>query len=138
VGAGYTHSRFDNFRNSISGDLTGNRLPSAPQTNINGLIRYEVPVTGGTLAFEVDDKYQSGQFFSVNNDPLLAQRAYSVANARISLTTRGDSLTLSAYGRNVGNRSYLVGAYDLSTYGFDEYVPGDPRTYGFTVQYRVR
>lgn len=138
IGAGYTHSRFDNFRNSISGDLTGNRLPSAPQTNINGLLRYEVSTTHGLVAFEVDDKYQSGQFFSVNNDPLLGQRSYSIANVRVSLTSRGDSLTLTAFARNVGNRSYLVGAYDLSTYGFDEYVPGDPRTYGVSVLYRVR
>jgi len=101
-------------------------------------LRYELPVTHGMLAFEVDDKYQSGQFFSVNNDPLLGQRSYSIANVRVSLTSRSESLTLTAFGRNVGNRSYLVGAYDLSTYGFDEYVPGDPRTYGVSVLYRVR
>jgi iron complex outermembrane receptor protein len=138
VGAGYTYSRFDDFRNSVTGDLTGKRLPSAPRTNINGLLRYEVSTAHGLVSFEVDDKYQSGQFFSVNNDPLLGQRAYSIANVRVSLTTRGESLTLTAFGLNVGNRSYLVGAYDLSTYGFDEYVPGDPRTVGVSVLYRVR
>jgi iron complex outermembrane receptor protein len=138
LGAGYTHSRFDSFHNSISGDLTGKTLPSAPKANLNALVRYEVGVPGGSLAFEVDDKYQSSQYFSVNNDPLLRQGAYSIADARISLVQLDQHLTVSAWIRNLADKAYLAGAYDLSTYGWDEYVPGEPRTYGLTVQYQMR
>ena len=138
VGAGYTYSRFDSFDSPTGGNLTGNTLPSAPKTNLNGLIRYELPVSAGTFAVQLDGKYQSKQFFSVDNDPLLAQGGYTILNARISYSTLEDRLIISAWGRNIGNRNYLASAYDLSAYGFDQYVVGDPRTFGVTVRYRTK
>lgn len=138
VGAGYTHSRFDRFDSAIGGDLSGNTLPSAPKANVNALVRYEVPTRAGTLAVEIDGKYQGNQFFSVNNDPVLRQGAYSTQNARISLTSPDERYSLTAWCRNLSNKDYLVGAYDLRAFGWDQWVIGDPRTYGVTLQYRVR
>lgn len=137
IGAGYTYSRFDSFDSPVGGNLTGNTLPSAPKTNLNGLIRYELPVSVGTFAVQLDGKYQSKQFFSVDNDPLLTQGGYTILNARISYSTLKDRLVVSAWGRNIGNKNYLASAYDLSAYGFDQYVVGDPRTFGVTVRYRT-
>ena len=90
------------------------------------------------LAFQVDAKYQSLQYFSVNNDPLLTQDAYTLANASISFTTLSDRLTFTAWVRNLSDEQYLNGAYDISAFGFDEYAVGLPRTYGLTIQYRLR
>ena len=137
IGAGYTYSRFDSFDSPIGGNLTGNTLPSAPKANLNGLIRYELPVWAGTFAVQFDAKYQSKQFFSVDDDPLLTQAGYTLTNARISYATLEDRLTISAWGRNIGNKNYLTSAYDLSSFGFDQYVVGDPRTFGVTVRYRT-
>jgi iron complex outermembrane receptor protein len=138
IGAGYTYSRFDNFDSAVGGNLTGNTLPSAPKANLNGLLRYELPVWAGTFAVQLDGKYQSKQFFSVDNDPLLTQGGYTLLNARISYATLEDRLVISAWGRNIGNKNYLTSAYDLSAYGFDQYLVGDPRTFGVTVRYRTR
>ena len=137
MGAGYTYSRFDSFDSTVGGNLSGNTLPSAPKTNLNGLMRYELPVWAGTLAVQLDGKYQSKQFFSVDNDPLLTQAGYTRLNARITYATLSDRLTISAWGRNIGNKNYLTAAYDLRSYGFDQYVVGDPRTFGVTVRYRT-
>jgi iron complex outermembrane receptor protein len=137
IGAGYTYSRFDSFDSGAGGNFTGNTLPSAPKTNLNGLIRYELPVSAGIFAVQVDGKYQSKQFFSVDNDPLLVQGGYTILDARISYSTLKDRLIVSGWGRNIGNKNYLASAYDLSPYGFDQYVVGDPRTFGVTVRYRT-
>ena len=138
AGAGYTKSRFDSFISPLGGDFTGNTLPNAPESNFNAAVRYEVPISAGMLAFQVDAKYQSLQYFSVNNDPLLTQDAYTLANANISFTTLSDRLTFTAWVRNLSDEQYLNGAYDISAFGFDEYTVGLPRTYGLTIQYRVR
>lgn len=61
-----------------------------------------------------------------------------VARPRISYTTLGDRLVVSAWGRNITNKQYLVAAYDLSAFGFDQWVIGDPRTFGVTVRYLTR
>ena len=59
LGAGSTHSNFDEFNSQIGGDLSGNELPSAPTLNFNVLPRYEWPALGGTLAVQADGKYST-------------------------------------------------------------------------------
>ncbi len=137
LGSGYTQSRFDSFQNSVSGDLTGKSLPSAPKYNANGLVRYEWPLAGGTLAAQVDGKYQTSQFFSVTNNPLLRQGAYGIWNAQVSYAMLNDRVRVTLWGKNLANRGYFVGAYDLSAYGWDQYNVGEPRTYGLTVHAAV-
>jgi iron complex outermembrane recepter protein len=138
AGAGYTHSRFDEFDSPLGGDLSGNRLPTAPKLNLNLVARYEWPALGGTLAVQGDTKYNSQQFFSVNNDPLLQQDAYWLSDARVSYTSANDRLTVSLWERNVSDENYLVAAFDVAAFGFDQWVPGDPRSYGLSVSYRAR
>ncbi|MFO1466293.1 MAG: TonB-dependent receptor [Steroidobacteraceae bacterium] len=138
AGVGLTHSKFDKFDSPLGGNLSGMQLPSAPKTNFNLLARYTVPLPGGSLSIEADTKYNSHQFFSVNNDPLLAQDAYWLANARLSYATSDDRLTVTLWGRNLGDKQYLTGAYDLAAFGFDQLVPADQRTYGLTVSIRTK
>lgn len=133
MGAGYTHSKFDKFDSRLGGDMSGKELPSAPKSNFNLLARYSWPMFGGSLAVEADTKYTASQFFSVNNDPILAQDAYWLSNARLSFTTHDERVTVALWGRNLANKDYLVGAYDLAAFGFDQWVPGDPRTYGISI-----
>jgi iron complex outermembrane recepter protein len=137
AGAGYTHSRFDEFNSEIGGDLTGNALPSAPQWNLNFLVGYEWRLARGTLELSVDARYTDHQFFSVNTDPLLAQDAYWLGNARLSFETPAGHWMLAVWAKNLADEDYLVGAYDLAAFGFDQYVVGAPRTYGITLSYRL-
>lgn len=136
AGAGYTHSRFDEFNSPVGGDLSGNELPSAPDFNFNALIQYSWPMFGGTFALEADSKYTGDQFFSVNNDPLLTQDAYWLTNARASFSTADERVTVAVWGRNIADERYLAGAYDLAAFGFDQWVVAEPRTYGVSLQYR--
>ena len=96
-GVGYTHSKFDEFNSPAGGDLSGNELPSAPEWNFNLMARYEWQLSVGTLAISADTKYTDDQFFGVNNDPLLAQDAYWLSNARIEFASR-----TSLVGRGLG------------------------------------
>ena len=45
--------------------------------------------------------------------------------------------TVALWARNLADEDYLVGAYDLAAFGFDQYVVGAPRTYGITLSYRL-
>lgn len=138
LGAGYTHSEFDEFNTPLGQDLSGRTLPSAPETNVNAMATYTIPSRIGAWAFEVDGKYQSKQYFSVNNDPILSQGAYALANAHVSWTSSNEHATLTAWVRNLADKDYLVGAYDLASFGWDQWVVGEPRTYGVTFEYHTR
>ncbi len=137
VGAGYTHSEFDEFETPLGQDLSGGTLPSAPETNVNALLLYTIPSTVGSWAVGTDAKYQSKQYFSVNNDPILSQGAYTIANAHVSWTSQGEQATVTAWVRNLADEDYLVAAFDLASFGWDQWVVGEPRTYGVTVEYHT-
>ncbi|HEX7374601.1 MAG TPA: TonB-dependent receptor, partial [Steroidobacteraceae bacterium] len=137
LGAGYTHSKFDKFETPLGQDLSGGTLPSAPKTNVNALATYTIPSSIGEWAISADAKYQDKQYFSVNNDPILSQGAYTLANARVSWTAPGDHATVTAWVRNLTDEDYLVGGYDLAAFGWDQWVVGEPRTYGVTFEYHT-
>ena len=138
LGAGYTHSEFDKFSTPLGEDLSGRTLPSAPETNVNAMAAYTMPSSVGAWVFAVDGKYQSQQYFSVNNDPLLSQDAYTLANAHISWMSSSRHATVTAWVRNIADKDYLVGAYDLASFGWNQWVVGEPRTYGITFEYHTR
>lgn len=137
LGAGYTHSEFDQFDTPLGQDLSGRTLPSAPETNVNAMATYTIPSALGAWAFEVDGKYQSKQYFSVNNDPILSQGAYTLANAHVSWTSSNEHTSVTAWVRNLADKDYLVGAFDLASFGWDQWVVGEPRTYGVTFEYHT-
>jgi iron complex outermembrane receptor protein len=137
LGGGYTHSKFDEFATPLGEDLSGRTLPSAPKTNVNAMVTYTIPSSVGAWALEVDGKYQSQQYFSVNNDPILSQDAYSIANAHVSWTSANEHVTVTAWVRNLADEEYLVGAYDLAAFGWDQWVVGEPRAYGITFEYHT-
>lgn len=137
AGVGYTNSRFDEFDSEIGGDLTGNTLPSAPELNFNALVGYEWHLAAGTIVLSTDVKYTDDQFFSVNNDPLLAQDGYWIANARASFTSTDEHWGVALWGRNLADEEYLVAGFDLVAFGFYQHVVGAPRTYGITLSYHL-
>lgn len=137
LGAGYTHSEFDKFQTPLGEDLSGGTLPTAPKTNVNAMIAYTLPSAVGAWVLGVDGKYQSKQYFSVNNDPILSQGSYSIANAHLAWTSPSEHATVTAWVRNLADEDYLVGAYDLASFGWDQWVIGDTRTYGITLEYHT-
>ncbi len=137
LGAGYTHSEFDEFETPLGEDLSGGTLPSAPETNLNAMVAYTIPTAIGAWVLQVDGKYQSKQYFSVNNDPILSQGAYTIANARVSWTSRNEHTDVTAWVRNLADEEYLVNGLDLASFGWDQWVVGEPRTYGVTVAYHT-
>jgi iron complex outermembrane recepter protein len=137
LGAGYTHSEFDEFETPLGEDLSGGTLPSAPETNVNAMVAYTIPSSIGAWVLEADGKYQSKQYFSVNNDPILSQGAYTIANAHVEWTAPDAHVAVTAWVRNLADEEYLVSAFDLASFGWNQWVVGEPRTYGVTLEYHT-
>jgi hypothetical protein len=43
---------------------------------------------------------------------------------------------VAAFGRNMGDKEYLVYAFDLSFFGFNEEILGAPKSFGLDLTYR--
>lgn len=119
-----------------SGDYSGNEITMAPEVNFNGLVQYDIPLGGlGTLTLQTDFSYQDDVWFDALNNPLLSEDGYWLWNARASWVSPDERWEVAAYGRNLGDEEYMVYAFDLSFFGFNEEMIGTPRGYALEVTY---
>ncbi len=116
-------------------NLTGKQLAYSPHLTAFLLAQYEVPVGNEkSINFEYSAAYKSFQYFDPTNDPYITQSGYWLQNARVGLKL--DKFELSAYGRNLANKYYLVDSFDsIQPFGYVQPVWGQPRTYGIEARY---
>ena len=136
LGLGYLNADYEDFV-IPDGDFSGNRIPMSPEMTVNGLVQYDIPLGGaGTLTLQTDFNFQDEVDFDALNNPLLSEDSYWLWNARVAWTSADERWELAGYGRNLGDEEYMVYAFDLSFFGFNEEMIGTPRFLGFDVTYR--
>jgi iron complex outermembrane receptor protein len=122
---------------------SGNKLIQAPGFSANVSADWHFAhLAAGDLKLEADANYYGKQYFDALNTERVAQGAYVVANARVSLDATGKrGFSVGTWIKNLANRKYL--AYGLAQrdpadggLGFDYSLVGEPRTYGLDLSYR--
>lgn len=138
LSATYLDASYTDFVTPIGQTFTGNDMVAAPEWSLVPHIRYEtLPFAGGyRLTLGATATYTGDQYFDNANTERLGQEAYWLVNARAALTAPGDQWELAAFIRNAFDETYTVDAFDVSDFGFDELVYGDPQTYGVSLTYR--
>ncbi len=116
-------------------DLTGNRLPNAPEFTAAVFADYYVDLgDSGQLDFSVDVNYQDDVFFTEFNNQDAVQDGFVNVNARITYAPASESWSLSVWGRNLTDE--YVQANNIVTaplYGFVRVGSlRPPRTYGIS------
>ncbi len=136
LGLGLLDTKYEDFV-IPSGDFSGNKITMSPEVTFNGLAQYDVPLGDlGGVTLQVDFNYQDETYFDALNNPLLSEDSYWIWNARVAWKSVDDHWEVAAYGRNLGDEEYMVYAFDLSFFGFNEEMIGTPRTYGLEASYR--
>ncbi len=106
----------------------GNRLPQTARASGNVAVDYTTPTALGPLNLNFSYAYNSGYYTEVDNN--LHQPSFGLLNASAGLTLN-DSLTLRAWGRNLGNEKVTNSMNTTSLGATTTYQA--PRTYGVTV-----
>ncbi|MEO8722624.1 MAG: TonB-dependent receptor [Sphingobium sp.] len=112
--------------------IKGAKLPNAPQFSFNYLLRYNMDVSGGNVAAQVDGVWYDDQFLEVTNGLGSLQKAYNVTNASLTYRHQDTGIALTVWGRNVFNRAYRAYALNLGILGVTS-IYGPPTTYGATL-----
>lgn len=122
-----------------TGNFKGSELPFTPKFSANFDAQYTMPVSDTWNAFVGGGvTYQSKQNTTFHNAALPADEfqidGYALVDVRAGVSSQDGRWRLTAYGHNVGNKSYVTA---ISTY-LDTLLRyrGKPAIYGLSVAYR--
>jgi len=133
VSAGYLNAKYKTFENNDptvleTFNLSGTRLPNAPQLQASVTGNYDQPITQSLrLVANVLVSYTSGILWTDSGLPgvlpNVGQSAYTLTNARIGIRTVNDRYGVSVFGNNIFNTAY-------TTYGSSAATTGNLLTWG--------
>ena len=135
VNATFQRARFKEYITGVVSFAGNHQLRSPDQAFAVGA-EYEVPVSFGDVTLRADYSYQSRMYFDAANSsqPNNFQPGYGLLNARVILGM-GEGWELALWGVNLADEEYFRNIAVVTGAGLA--VPGDPRTYGISVSWKV-
>jgi iron complex outermembrane receptor protein len=134
--ATFQHARFRKYvSNGVS--FAGNRQLRSPDVATSFVAEYSLPLgSAGDLLFRGDYAYQSKVFFDAANTSSVNafQPGYSLYGGRIIFTPAKANWDVSVFGKNLGDKHYFRNVAISGPSGLG--TPGDPRTYGVSLNWR--
>jgi iron complex outermembrane receptor protein len=136
------HARFTSNSLIVKGDgstqtnLQGKRLPNAPSFVLTAGLEYALVMGRASLTPRIEIKHSSSYYFSAFNDPDTQQGEFDTLNASLSFKPALKGLEITAFVRNLTNKTVLASAAEnfvttpdyTNTYQFQP-----PRTFGVRV-----
>ena len=137
AGVGYLDATYDDYISIVAGDLSGNRLPGAPEWNVNLAAQHDFVLPNNwIMQARLEYVYVDERFFDPNVLSAISSRgSHELYNARLALTPADYAWELALWGKNLGDEEYIVDAADLSaTFGFIPTYFGPRRSYGLELR----
>lgn len=136
VAVGLLDARYERYEQQDGSDFSGNRLISAPQWSWTGSAGYWRRLGQVQLGGFVQVSSRDDVFFDSANNPRIGMDDYTLWDARLTAEFGIGRLALALFAKNLTDRLYLAEAFDVSDFGFDQLVIGEPRTYGLEATFR--
>lgn len=135
----------------VTVDRSGEPVPLAPKFTAMAGVTQSVPFDVGKLALHADFSYKDKVYYSyetpaagqpdyqawVTANQLRAVAGYGLLSARASFTLNQPDVEIAIWGRNLADKHFNL--YEFNVYeslGISTNYPGDPRTFGATINYR--
>lgn len=134
LGYGYLDTKFTKFDDRQGNDVRDRiGFTYAPDSTANGHVAYERPLNLGVLRARLDWTYRDDMQFLAPTPEPNSSDAFSLWNARISLTEidgPGDTtMRVALWGKNLTDEGYWTsGVWISPVFAFNLW--GEPRTYG--------
>jgi len=130
-----TRPRFTQLDPQVEGVTLDSVFPMTPDWNAS--LMTDVPLEAGAWEFNIHADYSWRDDMSFSYDPasLARQHAHGLLNAMFTARYVPVSLELAVWGRNLTDRRYVDRAFDTDYY--ISAAPGDARTYGLSLTYRL-
>lgn len=133
---GYIDGGIDN--DPANGTFAGSRFRLQPEWQASGGFTINKQFGNGMRFFATPSvTYRSRIFFEVPNNPLIAQDAVTLVNARAGVSFGDDRYEIAGFIRNAFDEDYLLDAGNTGgAFRIPTFIPAEPRFYGVEVTAR--
>jgi iron complex outermembrane receptor protein len=121
LGIGYLDANYENYMSLIAGDLSGNRLPGAPEWNINFAGQQDFTIANRWVVTpRLEYVFVDQRYFDPNElEAISSGGSHELFNARLSIAPEEGGWEVALWAKNIGDEQYVVDAADLTaTFGF--------------------
>jgi iron complex outermembrane receptor protein len=109
-------------------DLSGARLPNAPEWRLTGTLRQGIPIGASFVPFvQVNGSWQSEVNYSLLNDPRTVQGDFAIVNLAVGIEAEDGAWSASVFANNVFDQFYASNIFADPLYAgaLSQFVPRD-------------
>ena len=111
--------------------VNGHRLPNTSEVNVNGIVRYSIPMNSvGDIVLQADGRWKSNAFNSVVENPYAEMPENGVLNLRAFWTSQEGRYNASVFVENVTDEERVIDPYVVDGLDWVETVLDKPLTWG--------
>lgn len=134
---GVIDAKYTQIEPTAVGITKNSKFPYTPKVTYGFGASYSISTGFGGVELNADYSWRTKIAYALTppQDPANIGEAYGLLNGKITLRLQS-GIEVSAWGKNLTNKRYVVRITDLAAAGFLNNYPGDPRTYGVTARYR--
>jgi len=134
INIGTLDAEYKDYSAANAATFGGKDLKQAPKLQVGLGTVYRTAVAGGTLSLSAQIKHVSEHYQSLNNSPVIKTDAYTLVDARAAFEKGLWSVAI--WGKNLTDKRYIAGGFDIAGLGIADAYLNVPRTYGVDVRYR--
>ncbi len=135
LGVGYVNAEITEYVSNALEDLSGNTPPRTSDMDVNGLVRYEIPMASGTLSPQIDFSYVGKFYPDIENTANLGE--FWRTNARLAYQHGDAGVSVNLFVENIGDEKELQNVFapnDAYGLGTDIHTRDLGRTWGVSLR----
>lgn len=133
--AGLLRTEYENFVRGTE-NLSGNRMIGAPEEQFGLRVKYELPVSFGTLGVRGDFTYTGHRYYDERElEEISSEGSSHNLDGSLTWTDLQQRLSISLWAKNLTDETTIIDVVDVGLFGYQNVWYNMPRTYGVTLNY---
>ncbi len=133
---GTLDAKYTDYSAANAATFAGKQLKQAPKLQYGASTSYRVGLAAGALQLNFQLKHVGDHFQNLANSTLIETKAYTIADARMAYEAAGGRWSAGVWAKNLGNKLYYTGGFDIAGIGIADAYLNVPRTYGLDLRYK--
>ncbi len=135
---GTLDGKYQDFSAANAATFSGKALKQAPKQQWGVGTNYRVKLDDGAVNFNAGIKRIGDHYHNLATSEIIKTKAYSLIDARLAYDAKGGKWSVGIWGKNLTNKLYYTGAFDIAGVGIADAFINVPRTYGVDLRYRFK